>query len=73
MYLSDEPLHISVDVVDTLFVHALRDAVVQATPPKEAWNYIEQAVQRFPAQNDLDVRHLHQASHMPFTKIQPRL
>jgi len=73
MYLSDEPLPIRVDVVDTLSVHALRDAVVQATPPKETWNYIEQTVQRFPAENDLEVRHLHQASHMPVAEIQPHL
>jgi hypothetical protein len=69
MYLSDKPLHISVDIVDMLFIHALRDSVARATPPSDAWNHIEQAVQRLPAQEDLNTRHLHRASYMPLTKI----
>ena len=73
MYLSDEPLHISVDVVDILFAHTLRDVVARVTPPSDAWNHIEQAVQCLPAQGDLHVRHLHQVSHMPFAEIQPHL
>jgi hypothetical protein len=73
MYLSDEPLHISIDVVDTLFAHALCDSVAQATPPSDAWKHIEQAVQRFPAQGDFDARHLSKASYMPFTELHPHL
>ena len=78
MYLSDEPLHISIDaveidVVDTLFVHALRDSVAQATPPGDAWKHIEQAVQRFPARGDFDMSHLPQASYLPLIELQPRL
>jgi len=66
MYLSDEPLRISIDVVDTLFVHALRDTVAQAVPPQEAWSHIAQAVQ-----GDSAVRHLPQASYIPLTEMQP--
>lgn len=71
MYLSDEPLHISIDDVDldgvdTLFAHALRDSVAQATPPKDAWKHIEQAVQRLPLQEDFDVSHLPQASYATY-------
>lgn len=62
MYLSDEPLHISIDVVDTLFAHALRDSVAQAVLPNDAWKRIEQVVQRVPAKGDFDARHLPQAS-----------
>ena len=66
MYLSDEPLHISIDVVDTLFAHALRNSVAQVTPPADAWKHIEQAVQRFPVQEDFDVSHLPQASYVTY-------
>lgn len=73
MYLSDELLHISIDVVDALFVHALRDSVTQATPPIDAWKYIEQVVQRFPTRGDFDARHLPQVCYMSLTELQPRL
>jgi len=72
MYLSDEPLHISIDVVDTLFAHTLRDSVAQATPPSDAWKHIEQAVQRFPAHGDFATQRLPQASYIPLTDLQPR-
>jgi uncharacterized protein YktB (UPF0637 family) len=65
MYLSDESLRISIDVVDTLFVHALRDSVAQAAPPQESWNHIAQAVQ-----GDSAVRHLPPASYAPLTDMQ---
>lgn len=68
MYLSDEPLRISIDVVDTLFVHALRDTVAQATPPSDAWIHITQAVQ-----GDSAMSHLPQASYAPLTEMQPHL
>lgn len=68
MYLSDEPLHISIDVVDTLFAHTLRDSVAQAGPPQEAWTHIAQAVQ-----GDFAVSHLPLASYVPLTEMQPRL
>jgi uncharacterized protein YktB (UPF0637 family) len=68
MYLSDEPLRISIDVVDTLFVHALRDSVAQAAPPQESWNHIAQAVR-----GDFTVGQLPQASYVPHTNIQPHL
>jgi hypothetical protein len=73
MYLSDEPLHISIDVVDKLFTRALRDSVAQATPPADAWKHIEQAVQGFPAQGDFDANHLPQASYVPLTDLQQHL
>jgi hypothetical protein len=73
MYLSDEPLHISVEVMDTLFVHALRDSVAKATPPSDAWEHIAQTLQRFPAHGDFATSRLSQASSMPLTDQRPRL
>ena len=64
MYLSDEPLYISTEVVDKLFTHTLRDAVAQAAPSGDAWNHIEQAVQ-----GNFAVRHLPQASYVPLIEM----
>lgn len=68
MNLSNEPLRISMDVVDTLFVHALRDTVAQATPPSDAWTHITQAVQ-----GDFALPYSSKAAYVPLAESQPHI
>ncbi|HOU15257.1 MAG TPA: hypothetical protein PKZ84_19295 [Anaerolineae bacterium] len=68
MNLSNEPLRISIDVVDTLFVHALRDGIAQATPPSDAWAHITQAVQ-----GDFALPYTSQAAYVPLAELQPHI
>lgn len=66
-------LPIPTDVVDALFVHALRGYVAQAVPSHDAWKHIEEDVRGFPAQDTFALSHLSQAPYPLSTEIQQGL
>ena len=79
MNSSDEPLQISTDALDTLFVQALQVYVTRAVPSPHAWKHIEEDVRRFMQQQiayprgGFDMNHLPHSYNALLTEIQHRL